>query len=185
MHAAHNDLAEHVPETVKNMLLVMETAGAFGTVQVEPSTLWSITWDRIDTFLPGLRCVIEAFLLLIDYHKNQLVINLTNGRSIIRLEVSRSRTPVARVQSSAEATPVTDQQVDPLSNNPTSTVSENDQKLMVLSTSPTDGTQFGRSFVDGMCFTKSLLALASVALFVDSIDCYIMNNVYLHYFFLL
>merc|ERR1712071_315233 len=47
---------------MKNLLLVMETAGAFG------SPLWMITWDRIDLFLPELR-----------------------------QEVSRSKTPVARI----------------------------------------------------------------------------------------
>ena len=69
MHAEHNDLlAEAIPEMMKNLLLVMETAGAFGSPLSEEAPLWMITWDRIDLFLPELR-----------------------------QEVSRSKTPVARI----------------------------------------------------------------------------------------
>ena len=91
MHAEHNDLlAEAVPEMMKNLLLVMETAGVFGSssdngsvpcallatvanpqqAQQMQEQLWSLTCDRIDVFLPGLR-----------------------------QEVTRSKTPVARPQS--------------------------------------------------------------------------------------
>ena len=91
MHAEHNDLlAEAVPEMMKNLLLVMETAGVFGSssdndsvpcallatvanpqqAQQMQEQLWSINCDRIDVFLPGLR-----------------------------QEVTRSKTPVARPQS--------------------------------------------------------------------------------------
>ena len=71
MRAEHNDLlAEAIPEMMKNLLLVMETAGVFGSTEIEQTQLWNMTWDRIDVFLPGLR-----------------------------QEVSRSRTPVARAQS--------------------------------------------------------------------------------------
>merc|ERR1712071_217682 len=45
-----------------------ETAGAFGSPLSEEAPLWMITWDRIDLFLPELR-----------------------------QEVSRSKTPVARI----------------------------------------------------------------------------------------
>jgi len=82
MHAEHNDLlAEAIPEMMKNLLLVMETAGAFDdspppagehqnqAVQMR-AQLWNLTCDRIDVFLPGLR-----------------------------QEVTRSRTPMARVPS--------------------------------------------------------------------------------------
>ena len=73
MHAEHNDLlAEAIPEMMKNLLLVMETAGAFGSPPSEETPLWIITWDRIDLFLPELR-----------------------------QEVSRSKTPVARVTHDA------------------------------------------------------------------------------------
>lgn len=70
MHVEHSDqLAESVPEMIKNMLLVMETAGVFGTssegdqgsLPLTPhsspmgSQLWNLTCDRIDVFLPNLR----------------------------------------------------------------------------------------------------------------------------------
>lgn len=85
MHVEHNDLlAEAVPEMMKNLLLVMETAGAFGSPSEaeSPDTpphaiqmkeqLWHLTCDRIDVFLPGLR-----------------------------QEVIRSKTPIARIPSVA------------------------------------------------------------------------------------
>ena len=86
MHVELNDLlAEAVPEMMKNLLLVMETAGVFGSTadldQTNPpaaaaappthqmkSQLWNMTCDRIDVFLPGLR-----------------------------QEITRSKTPVARI----------------------------------------------------------------------------------------
>uniref|UniRef100_T1IU23 SEC7 domain-containing protein n=1 Tax=Strigamia maritima TaxID=126957 RepID=T1IU23_STRMM len=55
MHVDKSDLLyEAIPESLKNMLLVMETAGIF-QVPDGKSQLWTITWDRIDAFLPGLR----------------------------------------------------------------------------------------------------------------------------------
>ncbi|CAM1293367.1 GBF1 (predicted) [Pycnogonum litorale] len=58
MHADDSDLLyEAIPESLKNMLLVMDTAGIFHSTETGGTTsqLWTITWDRIDTFLPGLR----------------------------------------------------------------------------------------------------------------------------------
>lgn len=88
MHVEFNDLlAEAVPEMLKNLLLVMETAGVFGSNADEldqtsnktsgmtspqalymKTQLWNMTCDRIDVFLPGLR-----------------------------QEITRSKTPIARV----------------------------------------------------------------------------------------
>ncbi|UYV77975.1 GBF1 [Cordylochernes scorpioides] len=45
-------LGEAIPESLKNMLLVMGTAGVF---QPDSGPLWQVTWDRIDSFLPALR----------------------------------------------------------------------------------------------------------------------------------
>lgn len=47
--------AEAIPESLKNMLLVMDTAGIFQTSHGAESKLWKLSWDRIDTFLPNLR----------------------------------------------------------------------------------------------------------------------------------
>lgn len=46
---------EAIPESLKNMLLVMDTAGIFQTGDGVESKLWKLTWDRIDTFLPNLK----------------------------------------------------------------------------------------------------------------------------------
>merc|ERR1719158_2674850 len=57
-HSASTDiLADALPESLKNMLLVMDTSGGglFFTPSGCPTPLWSVTWEKIDTFLPGLR----------------------------------------------------------------------------------------------------------------------------------
>lgn len=55
MHADHSDLLlEAIPETLKNMLLVMDSARVFSSPDGY-SPLWTITWERIDSFLPSLR----------------------------------------------------------------------------------------------------------------------------------
>lgn len=48
---------EAIPESLKNMLLVMDTAGIFHNADSRTgySDLWEITWERIDCFLPHLR----------------------------------------------------------------------------------------------------------------------------------
>ncbi|XP_063047451.1 Golgi-specific brefeldin A-resistance guanine nucleotide exchange factor 1 isoform X2 [Engraulis encrasicolus] len=58
MHAGSSDLLlEAIPESLKNMLLVMDTAGIFLSSDSRSgySALWEITWERIDCFLPHLR----------------------------------------------------------------------------------------------------------------------------------
>ena len=57
-------LAEAIPESLKNILLVMDTQEVFGkesssvrkiyTEKEKPFDLWSITWRRISKFLPKL-----------------------------------------------------------------------------------------------------------------------------------
>ncbi|XP_019737648.1 Golgi-specific brefeldin A-resistance guanine nucleotide exchange factor 1 isoform X3 [Hippocampus comes] len=58
MHAGSSDLLlEAIPESLKNMLLVMDTAEIFRSPdsKTKYSDLWEITWERIDCFLPHLR----------------------------------------------------------------------------------------------------------------------------------
>nr|XP_033796317.1 Golgi-specific brefeldin A-resistance guanine nucleotide exchange factor 1 isoform X2 [Geotrypetes seraphini]XP_033796319.1 Golgi-specific brefeldin A-resistance guanine nucleotide exchange factor 1 isoform X2 [Geotrypetes seraphini] len=58
MHAGSSDiLLEAIPESLKNMLLVMDTAGIFHSADSHTgySDLWEITWERIDCFLPHLK----------------------------------------------------------------------------------------------------------------------------------
>ena len=65
IRAATSDLlADAVPESLKNMLLVMDTAEIFNSggggysqaPGAAPSTtpLWELTWDKLDGFLPHL-----------------------------------------------------------------------------------------------------------------------------------
>lgn len=52
MHADNSEnLYEAIPESLKNMLLVMASAG----VLQPDSNLWTPTWRAIDVFLPGLK----------------------------------------------------------------------------------------------------------------------------------
>lgn len=54
-HADKSELLqEAIPENLKNLLLVMETAGVFHTSEGY-TKLWMLTWDKIDSFLPSLR----------------------------------------------------------------------------------------------------------------------------------
>ena len=50
-------LADALPESLKNMLLVMDTSGRalFFTELGQPTPLWGVTWGKIDSFLPNLR----------------------------------------------------------------------------------------------------------------------------------
>ncbi|XP_075238410.1 sec7 domain-containing protein garz isoform X2 [Lycorma delicatula] len=55
MHADKSDLLyEAIPESLKNMLLVMDSAKVFSNGE-EYSPLWTVTWDKINTFLPTLK----------------------------------------------------------------------------------------------------------------------------------
>jgi brefeldin A-resistance guanine nucleotide exchange factor 1 len=44
---------EAVPETIKNMLLVMSTSGYLD--KNNEKSLWKTTWSKLDTWLPGLQ----------------------------------------------------------------------------------------------------------------------------------
>ena len=55
--ASTDILADALPESLKNMLLVMDTngGGLFFTEAGIATPLWGVTWGKIDTFMPGLR----------------------------------------------------------------------------------------------------------------------------------
>ncbi|XP_071809827.1 Golgi-specific brefeldin A-resistance guanine nucleotide exchange factor 1-like [Asterias amurensis] len=60
MHADKSELLyEAIPQSLKNMVLVMDTANVFrtdpGSERGKDCQLWVFTWERIDCFLPGLR----------------------------------------------------------------------------------------------------------------------------------
>ncbi len=55
--AASDLLADAVPESLKNMLLVMDTAGLFFSAEEDgsyPTPIWSLTAQKLDMFLPKL-----------------------------------------------------------------------------------------------------------------------------------
>ncbi|XP_065333294.1 Golgi-specific brefeldin A-resistance guanine nucleotide exchange factor 1 isoform X2 [Cloeon dipterum] len=55
MHADKSDLlSEAITELLKNMLLVMDSAKVFNSDDGY-SQLWTVTWEKINTFLPHLR----------------------------------------------------------------------------------------------------------------------------------
>ena len=55
--ASTDILADALPESLKNMLLVMDTngGGLFFSEAGVATALWGVTWGKIDTFMPGLR----------------------------------------------------------------------------------------------------------------------------------
>nr|CAD7399100.1 unnamed protein product [Timema cristinae] len=56
MHVDQSDLLfEAIPESLKNIILVMDSARVFSSSEGGYSPLWTITWDRIENFLPTLR----------------------------------------------------------------------------------------------------------------------------------
>lgn len=58
MNSGQGDsLEEAVPESLKNILLVMSSSGYLVSPSVDPGQekLWSATWKRLDRFLPDLR----------------------------------------------------------------------------------------------------------------------------------
>lgn len=55
MHADKSDLLyEAIPESLKNMLLVMDSAKVFDEENGH-GQLWIITWERINKFLPHMK----------------------------------------------------------------------------------------------------------------------------------
>merc|ERR1712241_753743 len=55
--ASTDILSDALPESLKNMLLVMDTSGRdlFFTELGQPTPLWGLTWGKIDSFLPKPR----------------------------------------------------------------------------------------------------------------------------------
>jgi len=90
--ASTDILADALPESLKNMLLVMDTSGRglFFTESGHPTPLWGVTWGKIDTFLPGLRA--ELFP---DWEKR--------ADKILQVEEA-ARQAAANVKAEAEVT---------------------------------------------------------------------------------
>ena len=86
---------EAVPESLKNMLLVMHTAGILGS-DVDQSQLWKMTWERIDMFLPHLRT--EVF----KPHETEPARNVIDRDAPVpaSAEPAQATTPPATIASS-------------------------------------------------------------------------------------
>ncbi|XP_065652483.1 Golgi-specific brefeldin A-resistance guanine nucleotide exchange factor 1 isoform X4 [Hydra vulgaris] len=121
MHADNSDLLfEAVPESLKNMLLVMSTAGIFEHHQDIPenenpdkktrrySALWQVTWDRIDCFLPNLKDDLLATRSPAslrassppepDVPRLMTIHNLEDGDSV---QILRTHSPEQNIESSS------------------------------------------------------------------------------------
>ncbi|CAH1968968.1 unnamed protein product [Acanthoscelides obtectus] len=69
MHADKSDLLyEAIPESLKNMLLVMDSAKVFDGPE-RKNAMWNATWERIGRFLPHLKD--ELFMEIEKLDKNQ------------------------------------------------------------------------------------------------------------------
>uniref|UniRef100_A0A4W3GTA1 Golgi-specific brefeldin A-resistance guanine nucleotide exchange factor 1 n=1 Tax=Callorhinchus milii TaxID=7868 RepID=A0A4W3GTA1_CALMI len=106
MHAGSSDLLlEAIPESLKNMLLVMDTAGIFHCADSRTgySQLWEITWERIDCFLPRLKDELFKQAVIQGEHNAQATIFSISGET----NASRIFLPFAPIVSSdAENVPV-------------------------------------------------------------------------------
>ncbi|KAK7082263.1 G-box binding factor [Halocaridina rubra] len=72
-------LSDAIPEILKNMLLVMETTQVFHTADGF-TRLWTITWDRIDAFLPDFRHQLFRTHPPSEIHKIEVVPTESSGR---------------------------------------------------------------------------------------------------------
>jgi len=76
-------LGEAIPESLKNLLLVMETAGVFHTPDGY-TRLWALTWEKIDSFLPQLRAeVLRTTAPSKPPQPNQMNNNLITASAIV------------------------------------------------------------------------------------------------------
>lgn len=72
-------LSDAIPEILKNMLLVMETTQVFHTADGF-TRLWTITWDRIDAFLPDFRHQLFRSHPPSEIHKIEVMPTENQGR---------------------------------------------------------------------------------------------------------
>ncbi|KAJ8926524.1 hypothetical protein NQ314_021126 [Rhamnusium bicolor] len=71
MHADKSDLLyEAIPESLKNMLLVMDSAKVFDGPDGK-SPLWNATWDRMNKFLPNMKDELYVSLILLFFFNQQ------------------------------------------------------------------------------------------------------------------
>ncbi|CAH1405648.1 unnamed protein product [Nezara viridula] len=106
MHADNSDLLyEAIPESLKNLLLVMDSAGVFNGLDGR-NEIWVVTWDRISSFLPNLQA---------DLFKDHLpVVDASSLETKEALETSKSETEVVQTEQPTLQRPPGSQQSSPL-----------------------------------------------------------------------
>merc|ERR1719222_1199143 len=151
--ASTDILSDALPESLKNMLLVMDTSGRglFFTDSGEPTSLWGVTWEKVETFLPGLR---EE--LFPDWQKrsssksngedpdlkNQNSSLVTNFVSDKKVEVHPDPNSEAALECGSEGNvefPVTEKLPDPEPPLDTPSVCEHEEKCMSANNPTDDG----------------------------------------------
>ncbi|KAJ9591987.1 hypothetical protein L9F63_001499, partial [Diploptera punctata] len=94
MHADKSDLlCEAIPESLKNMLLVMDSARVFSSSDGY-SQLWTITWDRIHTFLPTLKEELFKSHPAVEATQNRINAESSGNTSPVTVESPPSPPPV-------------------------------------------------------------------------------------------
>ncbi|ODN01253.1 Golgi-specific brefeldin A-resistance guanine nucleotide exchange factor 1 [Orchesella cincta] len=107
-------LTEAIPESLKNLLLVMDTAGIFHTPDGY-TKLWVLTWEKIDSFLPNLRAEMFAAVQISNNNPNNPNNNPATGNA--------APPPQSPVPGTAVAPP----QLPPPSANPPSPTTQSSQ----------------------------------------------------------
>ncbi|VEN52792.1 unnamed protein product, partial [Callosobruchus maculatus] len=86
MHADKSDLLyEAIPESLKNMLLVMDSAKVFDGPEGK-NAMWNATWERIGRFLPQLK---EELFMEIEMDKKREAAEDSNKDEQQNVEVSQ------------------------------------------------------------------------------------------------
>ncbi|XP_068227921.1 Golgi-specific brefeldin A-resistance guanine nucleotide exchange factor 1 [Palaemon carinicauda] len=101
-------LSDAIPEILKNMLLVMETTQVFHTADGF-TRLWTITWDRIDAFLPDFRHQLFRSHPPSEIHKIEVMPTENQGR----WPISESTSPTSGAVQSCTSQPVEEPYIPP------------------------------------------------------------------------
>ena len=98
--AASSDLlADAVPESLKNMLLVMDATGIFFDENGQSTEVWRQTWERLETFLPKL---------MVDLFGKK---DRSQGQSIVQPAAPAVVSPPPSVKSDSSASVASTQQL--------------------------------------------------------------------------
>ncbi|XP_045609638.1 Golgi-specific brefeldin A-resistance guanine nucleotide exchange factor 1 isoform X2 [Procambarus clarkii] len=111
-HLVSEVTSDAIPEILKNMLLVMETTQVFHTADGF-TRLWTITWDRIDAFLPDFRHNLFRSHPPSEIHKIEVVPSECSTKSPLSQPTIPDDTGVTHIVQSASSVPGTPQELWP------------------------------------------------------------------------